>query len=304
MALEAAAPGSAARRDSRYALLFLLPTLVLVIGFIAYPVVYSGGLSFYAWNGSAAPVFVGLDNFTRLADDGFFWMALLRNLMVAVSAIVLQVLLALVIAYCLVRIVGEVGRFFLFLYLIPVIVSEICIGLLWRFIYNPYFGLLNAGLKAFGLGSLATGWLGQSSTAFVAVVAVMSFTYLGLYVLLFVAAVRNVPDSIYEAAELDGAGHFRSFFSITVPMVWDSVRANVMLCIIGSLKTFSLVFVLTNGGPNHASEVVSTYLYKIGFSAFEMGYAATIGFAQMILTAIGAWIVFRSLRGGTAGRDA
>jgi raffinose/stachyose/melibiose transport system permease protein len=293
-----------AGRDAHYAFAFLLPTLILVGLFVAYPVLHSGVLSFYQWNGSAAPVFVGLDNFVRLAGDGFFWAALARNLAVAVSAIVLQVLLALLIAYCLVRIVGEVGRFFLFLYLVPVIVSEVCIGLLWRFIYNPYFGLLNAGLKALGLGSLASGWLGQSSTAFAAVVAVMSFTYLGLYVLLFVAAIRNVPESVFEAAELDGAGHWRSFVSVTVPMVWDTLRANVLLCVIGSLKTFSLVFVLTNGGPNHASEVVSTYLYKVGFNAFEMGYAATIGFAQMLLTAIGAFIVFRALRSSAAGREA
>lgn len=293
-----------AGRDARYAFAFLLPTLILVGLFVAYPVLHSGVLSFYQWNGSAAPVFVGLDNFVRLAGDGFFWAALARNLAVAVSAIVLQVLLALLIAYCLVRIVGEVGRFFLFLYLVPVIVSEVCIGLLWRFIYNPYFGLLNAGLKALGLGSLASGWLGQSSTAFAAVVAVMSFTYLGLYVLLFVAAIRNVPESVFEAAELDGAGHWRCFVSVTLPMVWDTLRANVLLCVIGSLKTFSLVFVLTNGGPNHASEVVSTYLYKVGFNAFEMGYAATIGFAQMLLTAIGAFIVFRSLRSSAAGREA
>lgn len=303
MAMQEAGKDPSAGRDARYAFAFLLPTLILVGLFVAYPVLHSGVLSFYQWNGSAAPVFVGLGNFVRLAGDGFFWAALARNLAVAVSAIVLQVLLALVIAYCLVRIVGAAGRFFLFLYLVPVIVSEVCIGLLWRFIYNPYFGLLNAGLKALGLGSLASGWLGQSSTAFAAVVAVMSFTYLGLYVLLFVAAIRNVPESVFEAAELDGAGHWRSFVSVTVPMVWDTVRANVLLCVIGSLKTFSLVFVLTNGGPNHASEVVSTYLYKIGFNAFEMGYAATIGFAQMLLTAIGAFIVFRALR-GRAGREA
>lgn len=304
MASRQAGKDPSASRDARYAFAFLLPTLILVGLFVAYPVLHSGVLSFYQWNGSAAPVFVGLDNFVRLAGDGFFWAALARNLAVAVSAIVLQVLLALLIAYCLVRIVGEVGRFFLFLYLVPVIVSEVCIGLLWRFIYNPYFGLLNAGLKALGLGSLASGWLGQSSTAFASVVAVMSFTYLGLYVLLFVAAIRNVPESVFEAAELDGAGHWRSFVSVTVPMVWDTLRANVLLCVIGSLKTFSLVFVLTNGGPNHASEVVSTYLYKVGFNAFEMGYAATIGFAQMLLTAIGAFIVFRALRSSAAGREA
>ena len=113
---------------------------------------------------------------------------------------------------------------------------------------------------------------------------------------------RSVPESVYEAAEMDGAGHFHKFFSITIPMVWDAVRANSLLAIIGSLKTFSLVFVLTNGGPNHASEVVSTYLYKMGFASFEMGYAATVGFAQMVLTAIVAWIVFRFLSRMRAAR--
>lgn len=295
---------ASSRRDTRAAILFLLPAIVLVTIFVAYPIVYAGGLSLFRWDGASAPIFLGLDNFVRLAGDAVFWQALGRNLLVAASAIVLQVFLALLIAYCLVRIVPFVSRLFLFCYLVPVMVSEICIGLLWRFMYNPYFGLVNAALKAVGLGDLQRGWLGESSTAFAAVVVVMSFTYLGLYVLLFVAAVRSVPEAMFEAADIDGAGHRIKFFSITIPMVWDAVRANVLLAIIGSLKTFSLVFVLTNGGPNQASEVVSTYLYKVGFSSFEMGYAATIGFAQMILTAIGAFVVFRYLKRARGGREA
>lgn len=293
----------ATKEQTRAALLFLLPAFVLIAVFVAYPIVYAGWLSFFRWDGASAPAFIGLDNFLRLATDAVFWKSLGRNLLIAATAIVLQVFLALLIAYCLVRIVPFVSRLFLFFYLVPVMVSEICIGLLWRFMYNPYFGLVNASLKALGLGSLQRGWLGDSATAFPAVVVVMSFTYLGLYVLLFVAAVRNVPETLYETAEIDGAGHVTKFFSITVPMVWDAVRANTLLAIIGSLKTFSLVFVLTNGGPNHASEVVSTYLYKAGFSSFEMGYAATIGFAQMVLTAIGAFIIFRYLKRARGGSE-
>ena len=284
--------------------LFMLPAALLVLVFVAYPIVYAGWLSFFSWNGASAPIFIGLDNFVRLTVDMVFWQALGRNILVALSAIVLQVFLALLIAYCLVRVVPFVSRLFLFCYLIPVMVSEICIGLLWRFMYNPYFGLVNAALKAIGLDSLQRGWLGESGTAFSAVIVVMSFTYLGLYVLLFVAAVRSVPESLYEAAEIDGANHFTKFTRITIPMVWDAVRANILLAIIGSLKTFSLVFVLTNGGPNQASEVVSTYLYKTGFSSFEMGYAATIGFAQMVLTALGAFIIFRFLKSNRAGSQA
>ncbi|MCX5520426.1 sugar ABC transporter permease [Kaistia defluvii] len=293
----------APKGQTRAALLFLLPAFVLIAVFVAYPIVYAGWLSFFRWDGASAPTFVGLDNFLRLATDAIFWKSLGRNILIAATAIVLQVFLALLIAYCLVRIVPFVSRLFLFFYLVPVMVSEICIGLLWRFLYNPYFGLVNASLKALGLGWLQRGWLGDSATAFPAVVVVMSFTYLGLYVLLFVAAVRNVPESLYETAEIDGAGHFTRFFSITVPMVWDAVRANTLLAIIGSLKTFSLVFVLTNGGPNQASEVVSTYLYKAGFSSFEMGYAATIGFAQIVLTAAGAFVIFRYLKRARGGNE-
>lgn len=287
-----------ARRESRAAALFLAPALLLVASFVAWPLVNAGWLSFYRWNGAAAPQFIGIANYARLATDGIFWAALARNLIIAGTAVVFQVFLALVIAYCLVRILGGIGRVFLLLYLVPVMVSEICIGLLWQFLYNPYFGLVNASLRAVGLTNLQQGWLGGASTAFPAIIVVMSFTYLGLYVLLFVGAVQNVPESIYEAAELDGAGHWHAFLSLTVPMVWGTVRANTLLCIIGSLKTFSLVFVLTHGGPNHASDVISTYLYQLGFGDFEMGYAATIGFAQLLLTAVGAFVVFRALNGG------
>ena len=294
MPSKALAADAETRRNARSAFYFLIPALLVVGGFVVWPLLHAGWLSFFKWNGSAEPQFLGLDNYVRLSTDGFFWGALFRNIIIAVAAIVFQVYMALAIAYCLVRILGgKLSRIFQFLYLVPVMVSEICIGLLWRFLYNPYFGLVNAALKAAGLDSLQHGWLGESGTAFAAVIVVMNFTYLGLYILLFMGAVRNVPESIYEAAEIDGANHWNSFFTLTVPMVSGTTRANILLCIIGSLKTFSLIFVLTNGGPSHASEVLSTYLYKVGFGAFEMGYAATIGFAQMILTAIGAFIIFR-----------
>ena len=133
-----------AKRHNRAALVFLAPALVFVFAFVAYPVVYAGWLSMFQWDGASPPLFVGAGNVLRLAADPIFWASLGRNLLVALSAIVFQVFLALVIAYCLVRIVPAFSRIFLFFYLVPVMVSEICIGLLWRFMYNPYFGLVNA----------------------------------------------------------------------------------------------------------------------------------------------------------------
>jgi raffinose/stachyose/melibiose transport system permease protein len=284
------------RRESRWALVFLAPTILIVGVFVAYPILSAGYLSTFSWNGTGPRTFVGLDNYRRLVTDGVFWHALANNGLIALSAVVAQIMVGLVLAYCLVRIVPQVKRIYMFCYMVPVVISEICIGLLWSFVYNPAFGLLNGFLKALGLNSWRHGWLGDASTAFPAVLVVMSFTYLGLYVLLFVSAMQHVPEDRYEAATLDGCGSVRMFFSITLPSVRDSIQSTTLLAVITSFKTFSLVYVLTNGGPNHATEVVSTLLYKTGFITFDQGYAATIGFAQMILTALAGLLVFRVLR--------
>ena len=284
------------RRDSRWAMVFLAPALVLIGVFVAYPIMSAGYLSLFSWNGAGPRSFIGLDNYRHLAGDGVFWHALGNNGLIAASAVVAQILLGLVLAYCLVRVVPQVKRVYMFCYMVPVVISEICIGLLWGFVYNPAFGLLNGFLKAVGLSKWRQGWLGDTSTAFPAVLVVMSFTYLGLYVLLFVTAMQNVPEDRYEAATLDGCGTVRMFFSITLPSITDSIQSTTLLAIITSFKTFSLVYVLTNGGPNHATEVVSTLLYKTGFISFDQGYAATIGFTQMVLTALIGLLVFRVLR--------
>jgi raffinose/stachyose/melibiose transport system permease protein len=270
--------------------------LVMVGVFVVFPIGYAGYLSLYQWNGGGPKRYVGLDNYGKIISDSVFWHSLLNNVFVAVTAIVAQIFLGLVLAYCLVRIVPGVKRTYMFCYMIPVVVSEICIALLWSFMYNPSFGLVNGLLSALGLDSLTHGWLGDPKTAFPAVLVVMSFTYLGLYVLLFVSAMQNVPEDLYEAARIDGAGSVRMFFSITLPAISDSIQSTTLLAVISSFKTFTLVYVLTSGGPNHATEVVSTLLYKTGFITFDQGYAATIGFTQMILTAAAGLLVFRVLR--------
>ncbi|MDC7125919.1 MAG: sugar ABC transporter permease [Spirochaetales bacterium] len=282
------------RRENQTALTYLAPALIFLIVFMVYPLIYSGILSFFKWTGVSAKVFIGFENFQRLFTDNYFWRALVNNISVAVSALIFQVFIALVIAFVLVRVMDKVSKVYLFIFLIPMVVSEICIGLLWGFIYNPYFGLINAALRGLGLESLAIGWLGESATAFPAVINAMNFTYLGLYVLLFVNSIQDVPEDIFDAAKIDGAGGIRTFFNVVIPVIRESIGSTMLLAVISSFKTFSLVFVLTNGGPNHRSEVLSTYLYKMGFNSFQMGYASTIGFVQMLLMALAGFIVLYS----------
>ncbi|MFT4219839.1 MAG: sugar ABC transporter permease [Microbacterium sp.] len=274
------------RREGLAAVLFLVPALGFLLVFVAYPLANAGMLSFFKWDGFSPREWIGFDNFTRLFADEVFWSSLKNNALIAVAAIVFQVGLGMVIAYWLVRVVPRFKRTAMFLYVIPVVISEICIGLLWQFVYNPYFGLLNGFLDLIGLGSLEQGWLGDRNLAMPAVLVVMNLTYLGLYILLFVAAFQDVDESVYEAAALDGAGHFRTFFGISVPMIFSNVQATVLLAVVTSFKTFSLVFVMTRGGPNNATDVVSTYLFKVGFGNFEAGYASAIGIAQLVITAV------------------
>lgn len=276
----------AKRRESLIAVLFLVPALAFLVAFVAYPLANAGMLSFFEWDGFSPRSWAGLDNFTRLAGDEVFWSSLKNNALIALAAIVFQVGLGMVIAYWLVRVIPRFKRAAMFLYVIPVVISEICIGLLWQFVYNPYFGLLNGFLRLIGLGDLAQGWLGDKALAMPAVLVVMNLTYLGLYVLLFVAAFQDVDESVYEAASLDGAGHFRTFFGISVPMIASNIQATVLLAVVTSFKTFSLVFVMTRGGPSNATDVISTYLFKTGFGNFEAGYASAIGIAQLLITVL------------------
>lgn len=298
----AALSRAARRRDGRTAVLFLAPAMLFIGVFVGYPLITAGVLSFHDWDGVSVRQWSGLSNYRRLLEDTIFWTALRNNVLIALTAVVFQVGAAMVIAYWLVRVVPRVKRLAMFLYIVPVVISEICIGLLWGFVYNPYFGLLNGLLRTLGLESLTRGWLGDPVTAMGAVLVVMNLTYLGLYVLLFVAAFQNVDEGVYDAAKLDGAGHFRTFFSVSVPMVWSDVQATTILAVVSSFKTFSLVYVLTRGGPSNATEVVSTYLVTTGFNNFEAGYASTIGFAQILLTALVGLFVLTVLRrkGGAA----
>ncbi|MDQ0615635.1 raffinose/stachyose/melibiose transport system permease protein [Microbacterium sp. W4I4] len=286
----------AKRRESLIAVCFLLPALAFLALFVAYPLVNAGTLSFFKWDGFSPREWIGLGNFLRLAEDGVFWSSLKNNVLIALAAIVFQVALGMVIAYWLVRVIPRFKRAAMFLYVIPVVISEICIGLLWQFVYNPYFGLLNGLLRLIGLDDLAQGWLGDKNFAMPAVLVVMNLTYLGLYILLFVAAFQDVDESVYEAAALDGAGHFRTFFGISVPMIFSNVQATVLLAVVTSFKTFSLVFVMTRGGPSNATDVVSTYLFKTGFGNFEAGYASAIGIAQLVLTVIVGVFVLTATR--------
>ena len=265
---------------------WVLPAVVLLLVFVYYPVVENVRLSFFSWDAfNPDPQFVGLDNYSTAFGDPIFWRALFNNTAYAVVSLVFQVALAMVLAAVLEEFVGQRLRGPLrTIYFIPAAMSITVVGILFSFLYNPQFGLLNRALSAVGLQSLARPWLGQESTSIWSIIAMSQWQSIGYSAVLFVVAMQRVPREYYEAARVDGAGRIRSFFTITVPMVREMTTLLVILTISGAFLVFNEVMVMTAGGPNNSSQVLGTWLYHQAFFEDNMGYASTVATVIFVIT--------------------
>lgn len=179
--------------------------------------------------------------------------------------------------------------------------SSVAIGILWKYVYDPNFGLLNGFLEAVGLGELRRAWLGEPGIALYAVIATVSWQYTPLYMLLFSAGLLGIPAELYEAAAIDGASGLQSFWHVTLPMLRGTAVTALTLAVVGSLKYFDLIYVMTEGGPLYSTEVMATYMYRKAFHEFGMGYGSTIAVAMFIAAAAAAAAV---LAGGLGRREA
>lgn len=268
--------------------LYTFPALVLIFGFIYFPVTQNVIFSFYRWSAfSANKIFVGFNYYNRLFNDKTFYICLRNNGLYTIISLIFQVGFGLVIASILEeKFVRKTGPFFRTVFFIPSLMSLTVTGLLWTFILNPQIGILNAALKALGLGRYAYSWLGNSNTAIFAVIGVSQWQYTGYIVLLFIIAIQKIPPELYEAAMLDGANRIQIFFNVTIPQVKGMILLASVITMIGAFKVFDQVYVMTAGGPGRSTEVLATYLYRSAFRNDEMGLAAALGFVIFIVTFI------------------
>jgi raffinose/stachyose/melibiose transport system permease protein len=266
--------------------LFLLPTLLLLAVFVIWPILASFELSLYQWNGiDPARTFIGPNNWTRLFGDTIFWRAFGNNFILVAGSIAIQLPLGMLVAIALER----AGRRFIFkvfktVYFFPMLMSSVAIGILFKYIYDPTFGLVNKLLESIGLKGQS--WLGEPGLALIAVIAVICWQYTPFYMILFLAALNSISEDMRDAARIDGARDRQYYRFIAIPMVSGTVRTAVILSLIGSLKYFDLIWVMTEGGPNSASELMATYMYKKAFPSFEMGYGSTVASALFIIVMV------------------
>jgi len=273
--------------------------LVLLAVFVYYPIIDNVRLSFFSWSAfSPAPEFVGLQNYKNMADDPVFWTSLKNNVAYAVVSIIFQVGIALVLAAVLEEFVWPKLRSILrSIYFIPSVISITVAGLLFSFIYNPRFGLLNRVLGAIGLESWQHSWLGEQATAIWSIIAMSQWQSIGYTTVLFCVAMQRIPTELYEAARVDGAGRIRSFFTVTVPMVREMTTLLIILTVSGAFLLFNEVMVMTAGGPADSSQVLGTWMYRNAFLADDMGYAAALATLIFALT-----LIFAIVQMGVARR--
>lgn len=285
------------KRRALYGYLFILPTVVFFLVFIAFPFFRAIGISMTEWAGYDQPRFIGLKNFINMMNDRIFWIALKNTFFFMVATTILQTIIPLLVAVLLnAGWRGDVAyRTILFL---PNIISLVVTGLLWRMIYDGNFGILNSALTTLGLTALKRQWLADPSTVMPAIIMVSLWASLGFYMVIFFAGLQSIPTELYEVASIDGANSWQKLVHITVPMLWPVTTVVMVINIIGGIKVFDVVYVMTTGGPNHASEVLGTYLYVTAFGATgggspSMGYASAVGVIILILSMIGTAIQLR-----------
>ena len=265
-------------------LLFLLPALLLFCGVLIAPIGASAYFSMFDWSGFGEKTFIAFSNYKELFTSNAigFMKALGNSLLLAALSVFLQLPLALALALTLgKKIKGE--RIFLSVYFMPVLISTVVIGQLWLKIYNPDYGILNVFLRKIGLESWTRIWLGTKKTALGSVFVPTLWQYVGYHMLLLYAGVKSVPTDLREAAMLDGASDSQVNRYIVLPYIKPIIRISVIFAVSGSLISFDMIYVLTNGGPRHATEVPSTLMINMLFLRNRYGMGSAIAVMLIIL---------------------
>ncbi len=256
---------------------FLLPGLFLFISILIAPIAVSLYRSLYDWNGFSEGTFIGFQNYVELFTNGSikFMTSLKNSLILAAFSVFVQLPLALFLALLLGRkIKGD--RVFLSIYFMPVLISTVVIGQLWLKIYNPDYGVLNRFLDLVHLGKFKHVWVGEVETALGSIIVPTIWQYVGYHMLLMYAGVKGVSTDLREAAMLDGASKWQVDRYIVIPVIKPIIRVSVIFAVTGSLKTYDLVRILTEGGPYQSTEVPSTLLENMLFLRNRYGMGSTI----------------------------
>lgn len=274
------------KKNTWSAYLYILPLMLLSFALVYYCIISTVATSFTDWNGMSDSMnFVGLKNYALMLKDKTFWTSVVNNIIFFFGTVFIQAGVGFLLAVLLKRKLPG-SNLFKAIYFMPIAMATSIITAIFKIILDPTNGALNTFLRTVGLDSLAVSWLGDKKYALLAVIIVNIFQWMGFSMITYYAGLMGLPDDVYEAAKIDGAGFWRTTVSVTFPMVKGTTNVLIILGIVGSLKTFDIVKLLTAGGPGRATTVMNTYLYEKAFNDFNAGGAASIGVAILIIAMV------------------
>ncbi|WP_210586108.1 carbohydrate ABC transporter permease [Streptomyces sp. GESEQ-35] len=280
-------------RDRLWVAVFLLPFLVLYLGFTLWPLAATVYYSFFDWSGTG-PLnnFVGGDNYSRLLGDPLFWQAVTNTLLFAVGTTLIKLPLSLLAALVMTRKWLRAKRALRTVFFAPLIIPVAMAGLVFTYLLNPSNGALNSALHSLGLTDGTTDVFANRWTALLALILISVWQVFGQYMIYWMAALQNVPEELYEAADLDGATEWQKLTRITLPMIRPVAVVIVMLALVNAMHVFGLVVTLTGGGPGTSTYVVSYFIYRQAFGSlpFAYGYAS----AAALLFSVMAFLLVTS----------
>jgi raffinose/stachyose/melibiose transport system permease protein len=276
-------PAARRLRDWLTAFAFTVPALLLFGLLVLAPMMYAAYISFFNWGGFGAPEdFVGVDNYTRLLDDPVFLGDLWRMVLLVGFSVLCQLPFALAMAVLLMQKLR--GRaIYRMLFFAPYVLSEVITGVLFSMIFAPDDGLADKTLGSVGLDGLGGLWFADQDTVLATLFLVITWKFFGFHMMLYLAGLQNIPAELHEAARIDGASAWQRFRYITLPLLGPTIRITIFLSVIGAIQLFDLIWVTTQGGPDHASESMAVSLFQFGFKRYEIGYASAISIAMFVI---------------------
>ena len=286
------------RRETVSGYLFLLPSLVFFLGFVVFPMVMCVVTSFTDanMNSNEADHFVGLANYVELWQDPVFLKALLNTVIIVVVSVPVVTVFSLWVASAIHKMKEGPLSFFRVVFYLPVVTGSVAVTVVWKWMYNNYYGIFNYLLKGAGLIEKNINWLGDPRYALACIIIILLTTSVGQPIVLYVSALSNVDQTFIEAAEVDGATNFQTFWRIKWPSIMPTTLYILVITTINSFQCFALIQLLTSGGPNYATETVMYYIYYTAFKLFRFGYGNAMGVILAIFIAALSAVQFRLAR--------
>ena len=267
------------RKQTLLITILVAPAVILFTYLVVFPVFQAAFFSFFKWNGLgplSQDKFRGLDNFVNLFQDPVFINAIRNNIIVVALSLVIEIPLALYVAFLINNKKFKGAVFFRTFFFLPYVLSEVITGLLWQFIYNPQYGFIKALYTAFAPDSPVPAFLADPKTVLGAIMVALVWKYFGFHMSILIIGLQDIQEDIREAAKVDGASEFQTTWKIVIPMLKPTLFISVFFSIVGSLQVFDVVWAMSRGGPVNASETMVTYLYTYGMKRMNIGYGSAV----------------------------